>query len=68
MERLPILEVGLKPDFIDLLFGLTKYNCSAVSPSVHVYKIRDDSIPMIIWTVQGQMLHGLGGTYLRILD
>lgn len=68
MEWLPVLEVRLKSDLIDFFFGLTEYYCSAVSSSVHVYKISDDRISMIIGTIQGQMLHGLGGTYLRVLD
>lgn len=68
MKWLPILEIRFESNFVNFFLGLTEYDSSPMSATIQVYKISDNRIPMIIRTVQGQMLHGLGGTYLRILD
>ncbi len=68
MKWLPILEIRFESNFVNFFLGLTEYDSSPMSATIQVYKISDNRIPMIIRTIQGQMLHGLGGTYLRILD
>lgn len=53
MQWLPVLEIGLQSDLVDLFFSFAEYDGSAMPTAVHVNEVCDDGVAMVVGAVEG---------------
>jgi len=69
MQNLSLLfEICLEKNLISFFLCFAENNSTAMSTSVEIDNISNNSISMIVRTIEGQMLDGLGCPNLLVLD
>lgn len=63
-----LLDVGLQHDLVDFPLGLAEDDGAAVATSVKVDEVGDDCVAVVVGAVEGEVLDGLGGADIRVLD
>ena len=69
MEHLGLaLEIGLEKDLVGFFFSLCKNNSSAMTSTIEVDYVGNNCVSVIVRTVEGEMLDGLGGPDFGVFD
>ena len=63
-----LLQISLGEDFVCLPLCLAEYDCSTMAATIKIDNVSDDSISLMVRTVQRKMLDCLRGADFCIFD